>query len=1642
MTPTTLVALWDQQAAATPHRIAIVAGDETVTYAETQRRATHIASRLRQAGIGPESLVGVCMYRSADLVPALLGVLKAGAAYVPLDPGYPTDRLRYMVEHSGVRLVLCDSATTGPTPDLGRDVQVVLADELLDSVDADPVSAGVHPQNLAYVIYTSGSTGRPKGVAVTHASITSFLRSMAKKPGVQASDRVLALTPLSFDISALEMFLPLAVGATVVLAPVGSNTDPAALAATIEEQGVTLVQATPTTWRMLIAWGWAGLAELRMISGGEPLDGKLTQDLLGRGRELWNLYGPTETTVWSAAAQLEEYDSPVAVGSAIDNTGLHVVDDTCRLLGPGEVGELWISGIGLARGYAGRPDLTAQRFVPNPFGAPGERAYRTGDLARWLPDGRLEVLGRADQQVKLRGFRIELGEIEEALRSHPQVVDCVVAVDDTVSGGGRLVAYTTLRGARPEGWATLLRGHLAERLPTYMIPQGYAALHVLPRTPAGKTDRNALRGVAYERVRAERRRAPASVLEQQILDVWSDVLDAGDMSAADDFFAMGGQSLAAVTAASRLREVLGIPVPPNAVFSWPTAAQLARALGETDQPEADTIPLLGPATEPVLSFGQERVLLFERMDTGVPLYNVPLAVSLADRTVDVAALEKALTEIVCRHQVLRTALVTRTGRTCPEIRPVRGVKVPVRDVSAEGLDVAVTDEVRAPFALDSGLLLRAAILRSPEQTILVLTVHHMACDGRSMDLLLHELDVLYRDASAGRTSSLADLPVQYADFARWQRNRMNGEALERGIAYWSEQLAAVSPLELPLDKPRPKVATHVGDRVLFQIPGSLVLRLRSLCLEQGVTLFMGLLAGLQALLGRYAGQHDVAVGTLVGSRTHTQTEDLVGFFVNTVVLRTDLSDDPTWEQLFARVRKVASDAYAHQDVPFERLVEKLQPERDLSRNPLFQVLFAMHEQVQNVPFTDAYSRRELERRIGGARFDLAVDVTDLGDELEVSLEFATDLFERHTIEALGRRLVHVLEQMVNAPQTRLSALELLSAQERNEVLEEWNAPSAPVTETTLVELWQRQVAATPEATAVVAGDERLTFTALDYLATQLETSLRARGVGPETLVGVCLRPSVQLIAALLGVLKAGGAYVPLDPGYPADRLSHMVDASGIQLVVADSETAELPIFGQKVRPVLVDRLDTDAAALEGAGEGALPGNLAYVIYTSGSTGRPKGVAITHANITAFLEWNQRVCRLGPGDRALQNHSVAFDNSVWEIFQCLISGAELHIADATTLYDPEVFLRELENQRITTLNATPSQMRILLEKAPDPARALSTVRLLFTGAEAVPFDVAERILDAVPQDCQVFNEYGPTEATVTSAVCALTPELLALHADRPSVPFGRPTENARLYVLDEFLKPVVPGCRGMLYVGGSAVGRGYLGQPGKTATVYVPDPFGAIPGARMYATGDVVQLLDDGNLVFLGRSDHQVKVRGFRIELGEIEEELRKHPLVSDGVVTVRRATVGGDQLAAYVVPSGPLPDGIAARWREHLADSLPAYMLPQVYGVLTEIPLTPNGKVDRKALPEPTLGGAACTGRKAETAVEKLVSRAWTAGLGLTHEIGLDDNFFDVGGNSLLLAEVAMQLSRELGVKVSPVLLFQHPTIGSLADALDCGPAA
>ncbi|MFC0435368.1 non-ribosomal peptide synthetase [Kutzneria buriramensis] len=1621
MTPTTLVALWEQQAAATPDAIAVVAGERRATYADVDRRAMALAAELQARGVGPEDLVGVCLGRSVEMVVALLGILKSGAAYLPLDPSYPADRLRHMTTDSAAGLWLCDAE---------HRAQAVVADVLLVEdlpvEPAAPVTPVVHPHHLAYVIYTSGSTGLPKGVAVDHAALASFLRSVAERPGLTAGDRVLALTPLSFDISILELFLPLIRGATVVMAPRAANTDPELLAATIAEADVSVVQATPTTWRMLLASGWTDGQGRTLLSGGEPLDPRLARDLLATGGTLWNLYGPTEATVWATAARVDTVSDRVTVGTALSNTRLHVVDEDGREASPGVTGELWIGGAGLARGYLNRPALTADRFVPDPFGDGSGRLYRTGDLARWSADGSLEVLGRNDLQVKVRGFRIELGEIEACLRSHPLVTDAVVVVDREAAGGDQLVAYLVAQNAA-EDLPRQVRDHLAQRLPAHMVAQGYAVLDALPRTPAGKADRVAVQRIPYGPVRATGPAADDASLPPHttaVRRVWAEVLGLDDVSPYDDFFGLGGQSLTAVRAVARLRAELGLPVDAQSVFAHPTPATLAAALDGVAPADDEPIPAAATAE---LSFGQERIWFFEQLNDSVPAYHLPVALGFPGGRVDLALLQDCLSALVRRHPALRTALVGGRGR--PELREPGPVPLRRIEVAEEDLDALLTERVRAPFALDQTPLLRADVLSTPSRDITVLTIHHIACDGASVDIMVRELGELYTALAAGRRPRLAALSVTYADYAAWQRERLTGAELERLLDHWCYRLSGVPTLELPTSRPRPAVASHRGRRELLRIPADLAQRLRAMCRNEGITLFMGLLAPLQVLLGRYADESDVAVGTLTGGRPRPELDDVVGYFVNTVVLRTDLSGDPTWRELLGRVHDVARQAYAHQDLPFERLVAELSLERDLSRNPLFQVLLALHEEPSAGRVTELYDRKELEGRLGTARFDLAVDVTDhAAGDLSVSVEYATDLFDADFVRGLGQHFVRVIDQMVSDVTARLSELEIVSADELRAL-----SGGDRAEPTTLVRLWDHQVRTTPDAICVVGDGRSLTFAETDARASALAQVLRAGGVRPESLVGVCLERSVELVIALLGVLKAGGAYVPLDPGYPADRLRYLLADSGVRLVVADPAHPVSALFGDGVRVVAVDQ---EPGTEPGPAEQAQPHHLAYVIYTSGSTGNPKGVAITHANITGFLAWNQRLCRLAGQDRALLNHSVAFDNSVWEIFQCLTSGAELHLAGPTAAYDPEEFLREVAERGITTLNATPSQMRILLESDTDPAARLASVRLVFTGAEAVPHEVARRILSATAPGCQVFNEYGPTEATVTSAFCPITEELLDRHGHLPSVPFGQSTDNARLYVLDPRLRPVPPGCRGELYVGGDAVGRGYLGKPARTAAAYLPDPYAAEPGARMYATGDVVRLLPDGNLVFLGRNDHQVKVRGFRIELGEIESALQRHPDVVDCVVAVRRTRTGVDQLAAYLIPERPDPDPVALR--AHLAEQLPPYMLPQSYTVIDEIPLTPNGKVDRDALPDPRPAATpAPATRPAVTKHELLVAEVWRECLGVEDDFAPEDDFFAVGGTSLTITTVAGRLGERLGRRVPPVLLFRNPTVAGLAEALE-----
>ncbi|MEW5930499.1 MAG: amino acid adenylation domain-containing protein, partial [Gemmatimonadota bacterium] len=1200
--------LFEAQARRTPDAVALQAGGERVTYAELDARASALAAELRARGVGPETRVGVCTGRGAEMAVAVLGVLKAGGAYVPLDPAYPRERLELVLEDAAVPVVVATAEVVDALPEFGGEVFVIdtphppapsptRGEGENDTAKAegqealpqnwgrvaslsepggghpeDASGVSVDPDSAAYVIYTSGSTGRPKGVAVPHRAVVNFLASMRGRPGLAADDTLLAVTTLAFDIAGLELFLPLSVGARVALADRETAADGRLLSAALAETGATTMQATPATWRMLLESGWKGSAGLRALCGGEALPRELAERLLPSVGELWNLYGPTETTIWSMVERVRPGEGPVPVGRPVASTRVYLLDGRLEPVPVGFAGEVYVGGEGVARGYLGRPDATAGAFVPDPF-APeaGARMYRTGDRARWLAAGGLEFLGRVDHQVKVRGFRIEPGEIESALLAHPAVRECMVVAREDAPGGVRLVAYVGVGEGAEAPDAAELRRHLRASLPEHMVPSLFVALPALPLTPNGKIDRKALPapeagGPAAEHVE------PRGETEETIAAAWRELLRADRVGARDDFFALGGHSLLATQVVARIRDRLGVEVPLRAVFEAPTVAELAARVdalrGGAGERDAGRIPVApGPRRFP-LSFSQERLWFLHRMDPASPVYNIPVALRLSG-ALDGAALERALSEVVRRHETLRTVFAEADGVAVQVVRPAAGVRLPVTDLSAEDRDDAESEAARVareeaarPFDLAAGPVFRASLLRlAGDEHVLLLTLHHVAGDAWSVGVLLGEL------AAAYRGESLADLPVQYGDFAAWQRAHLSGGVLDAQLAWWREHLAgAPAALELPTDRPRLREQSHRGASHAFALPAELADAVSALARREGATPFMVLLAAWQTLLARWSGQDDVVVGSPIAGRTRAETEGLIGFFVNTLALRTDLSGRPAFREVVARVREATLGAFAHQELPFERLVEELGVERDAGRNPVFQAMFAL----QNTPGAAEVGLGGVRARVeepeaATAKFDLTLAMVERGGRLDAVLEYAKDLFDRATVERMADHLGVLLRSAVSDPDAPAAALALLPEEERRLVVEAWNDTAADFPPTPVHLLVAEQAARTPDAVAVAAPGASLTYAELAARAAALATDLRALGVGPESRVGICMERSAEMVVALLATLRAGAAYVPLDPEYPAERVAYMLADSGARVLLTQERLRPtLPEFGGDV----------------------------------------------------------------------------------------------------------------------------------------------------------------------------------------------------------------------------------------------------------------------------------------------------------------------------------------------------------------------------------------------------------------------------------------------------------------------------------------------
>jgi len=2064
--------LFEEQVEKTPEAVAAIFAGEQLTYRELNRRANQLAHYLRSLGVGAEVLVGICVERSLEMLVGLLGILKAGGAYVPLDPAYPRERLAFMLQDASLSIVVTQEKLVAEPLNLTTPAKPNLK---LVRLDDDWVKISQHSyenpdnsstDNLAYVIYTSGSTGKPKGVQIDHKSVANFLNGMRLAPGLSDCDTLIAVTTISFDISVLELYLPLITGACCILVRHDVSRDANQLMKLIDELHPTVMQATPSTWRMLLEAGWQGNKQLKILCGGESLTRDLAEQLLEKCAELWNMYGPTEATVWATIHQIQPGVNSIPIGRPIANTQIYILDPNHKQVPIGEPGELHVGGAGLARGYLNRRELTEEKFIANPFDQkPDSRLYKTGDLARYLQDGNIEFLGRIDHQVKIRGYRIELGEIETTLSQHPDVKQVVVIAREDIPNQKRLVAYlvagsssdnlpeteavakqteqwqkiwddayihsdsqqepsfhiggwkdsytgkdlepeqvqewvnstverilslqpnrlleigcgtglllfriapqcqhyyatdlsgeairylerqignidveqascllassVTLRqipaeglaeiisesfdtaisnsviqyfpnidylvqviktavelvepvgqiflgdvlslplleafhtsvqleqaptslsvallkqrigdrllreqrliidpeffialkeylpqishveiqlkrgryqneltrfrydvvlhlgkkaplpttppiylnweqdnltaatirqqlvetspeilivthipnariwadvqamewlaspdcpetvgklrqqigseGIEPEDWwewqsevayrinitwsgnggdgyydvvfvrndtkiiadsriisnqknprqpwstyanqpytgtkhsqlVPQLRDFLKEKLPGYMIPSAFVLLEELPLTPNGKVDRRALPAPDKSRpVLDVELVTPRTPTEAILAGIWAEVLSLNEIGVLDNFFMLGGDSIQATQLISRVRDTFQIELSLHRLFEAPTVAELSETLDGASRQQFATIRPIPRNGELPLSFAEQRLWFLDQLQEGSIAYNEQEALRLRG-SLHIEALQRAVQEIVRRHEVLRTNYQAIDGSPVRVILPELNLKMPIINLQQLPPEEQLSEvqslgnqEIQQPFDLAHDPLLRVTLLQlATDDYVLLLTMHHIISDGWSTSVFGHELEVLYRAYVQGKPSPLPQLSLQYADFASWQRQPQTSQMLAPQLDYWKQQLLGAPPLlELPTDYPRPMVQTYRGEKAFFELGVELTVELKRLSQGSGVTLFMTLLAGFSTLLYRYSNQEDIIVGTPIANRNRSEIEGLIGFFVNTLALRSRVEGTLEFTELLQKVRQTALDAYAYQDLPFEQLVEALQPERSLSHSPIFQVMFAL----QNAPMAPldlpGVSFKWLQMENAKAKFDLFLSMEETEAGLTGYWEYNCDLFEAATIHRMIGHFQTLLKAIVATPQTRIDDLTLLTETECYQLLVEWNNIQTNYPQNKCIyQLFEEQVERTPDAVAVVFENEQLTYRELNDRANQLACYLQHIGITSEVLVGICLERSLEMVVGLLGILKAGGAYVPLDPTYPQERLAFMLSDSQVPvLLTVKSLTHKLPQTEARLVYLDADWEVIETQSNANPEPAVTPENLAYVIYTSGSTGKPKGVLVTHQNLvhstTARIHHYQEALT-----RYLLLSSFAFDSSVAGIFWTLSVGATLVLPSHNFIQDTPGLIQLIQTQSISHLLCLPSLYALLLEQG--TSLELASLQVVIVAGEACQQELVN-CHGKLLSETALYNEYGPTEATVWSSFYKCKPQ-----AEPTKVPIGRAIANTQIYLLDANLQPVPVGVTGEIYIGGAGITRGYLNREQLNVEKFIANPFSSQlqnlsspVSDRLYKTGDLARYLPDGNLEFIGRTDNQVKVRGFRIELGEIEVALTQHPDLAEAVVIAREDTPGDKRLVAYLVTGSPGMKPSEAKWRTFLKTKLPDYMVPSAFVCLAAMPLTPNGKVDRRALPAPDISSLTkqAGSISPRNLIELQLTQVWADVLNVA-SVGVTDNFFALGGHSLLAVRLMARIQQQLGKNLPLATLFQSSTIEEQAKLLD-----
>jgi amino acid adenylation domain-containing protein len=1643
--------LFESQVEQCPDATAVVCEHRALTYAELNASANRLAHYLIQLGVQPDDRVAICAERGADMVVAIFAVLKSGGCYVPLDPDYPRDRLDYLLRDSAAKVLLSQASVqsrcSAPpnVPTVVMDNESVVS-QLRQRSAANPVS-GVCSQHLAYVLYTSGSAGTPKGVMVEHRNVVNFIRNQIAACELAPADRVLQFASFGFDSSVAEIFPALSAGAAIVLRPQDLMAPDASFEAFLRAHEVTVVDLPTAFWHLWTRQAVTYCPRLVIVSG-EKADKRRLLTWLAmpatRHSRWLNNYGPTETTVNASSAQFDYQSSvtssEVPIGKPTGNTNIYILDTQQQPVPIGVAGEIYIGGAGVARGYLNRPELTSECFIKDPFsGAPDSRMYKTGDAGRYLPDGNIEFLGRNDFQVKIRGFRIEPGEIEAHLTSRENIREAVVIAREDTSGDKRLVAYIVAAGSPLDVEA--LRAHQSSVLPEYMVPAAYVQLPFLPLTLNGKIDKKKLPkpdDTSYAKPPYE---APIGEVESALAALWAKVLKVSRIGRRDHFFSLGGHSLLVMTMISRLRRMLAVEITSKELFAQPVLADFAEAVKTAEPLTVSPIPLVSREAALPLSFSQQRLWFLAQIEGGSRAYHICMGARLRG-PLDRAALRQALNQIVQRHEALRTRFIHNGDEPVQVISPASDFAL--RECSLSGqaepqreLDELRTEETGRPFDLAEGPLIRGLLVRlDQEEHLLLITMHHIVSDGWSMGVFTHELSVLYRAYHEGRENPLAPLTIQYADYAAWQRQWLSGDVLSEQSEYWRRALTgAPALLELPTDRPRPAEQNFAGAAVPLELDAELTQNLKALSARYGMTLYMTVLAAWATVLSRLSGQDEIVIGTPAANRTQPEIEDLIGFFVNTQALRIGVSGRIS--ELLNHVKARALDAQMNQELPFEQVVEIVNPPRHFSYSPIFQAMLAWQNNDEGVLELSGLTVSQEDPPDYTAKFDLLLNISEAGERIAGQLIYATALFDRSTIERHLGYLRRVLRAMVEDQSQSVDEIALLDDTERHQLVVAFNDTSTPYPAEGLVhELFEACVTRHPDTIAVVCEQQSLTYGELNRQANRLAHSLIRQGVKPDDRVAVCVERSIDMVVGLLAVLKAGAGYVPLDSSYPLDRLAYMIAHSAPRILLTHTRVSS------SVRTVLngdaLIVLDLQADAPRWSSEpdhnpdckaaGLRSSHLAYVMYTSGSTGQPKGVAMPHTCLVNLLSW--LIANTPQPLHTAQYSSLGFDMSFTEIFSALCSGASLTIIPADERLEFVSLYRLLNAARIERLLLPTAAMRMFAEAVDTAAQTeapLGLKELIVAGEQLVMTAPIVRLLQRL-KGCRLFNHYGPTESHVVTA-CEVT---LAASEAQALPPIGKPIANSTIYLLDAHLQPVPMSVVGEIYIGGVQVARGYLHSPALTAERFIKDPFSADPGAQLYKTGDLGRYLPDGSIEYLGRNDFQLKIRGFRVEPGEIEARLIEHDSVREAVVIAREDAAGGKSLVAYVTTPESTIDVDALR--THLSSTLPGYMVPAAYVRLEFLPLTSNGKLDRKALPAPDNAAYATRDYEAPVGeVEQSLAQIWGAVLKLAR-VGRHDNFFELGGHSLLAVALISRLRRTLHVNIPLKELFAHPTLSAFAE--------